>query len=613
MGPADFDERFKERLERISRPPLFGEWRVIFIDEAHTLHAAAFDALLQWVEDPPERVVYCFATTEIGSIPPALRSRLALLEIRPLDAASAIHFLRQVANKEGIDCDSDALALLAGLAEGQPRDLLARLDQLRHLHPRPPFKVTRDDVRAHFGVGDTEKLVDYFSALAEGDMGKQTELMLVWNKDPRQKLKLVQLFLLALYYNDLLQLDVIVDPVIASIRVEERRPIVDAFRFRIESKGIELNVFWREMIAFWPVVMPDQNETSIMLHFALFHRFVSGIDDQVRSNDTELSIGAASLLRVALSNTPKRKRPEPQRRRPKIEPDPAYLDYDQVKNIVNTASFCVQAYGDLFNVRMTLWHRAFKRDDAASAAHLMSEFVKELGYRVGYRLEGPVCRYSLQEHDKAHGFCARTIVHVPEANIDRLRKWVETWRKKERAPGFELEAIESQFCERPRTQGKRRAAFHAECVRWLCGGLNPKEKAWDTKEKRWKPLIELLCIPPKFQREAGLIGGQKRWSTSKDLAENKLAHSTDNHIPFLPAFDVGAWEQVAGNWELDEHYDRQKTIDERRLALDAISARYAVGTEEARKAAVDDLFNSWPDDPYARRRTWEVWWESMDT
>ena len=389
IGPADFEgaKEFKQLVEHRSMPPMFGEWRVVFIDEAHALKTGAFDALLEWVEDPPERVVYCFATTEIKSIPPALRSRLALLEIRPLDAASAIDFLRRIAEKEDIDCEPGALKLLAGLAEGQPRDLLARLDQLRHLHLRPPFKVTRDDVRAVFGVDDTRKLVDYFSALAEGDMGKQTELMLGWNEDPPKKLKLVQLFLLALYYNELLRLDVIVDPVIASIKEDERRPIVDAFRSRIESKGIELNVFWREMIAFWPVV-PDRSEASLMLRFALFHQFVSEIDAQLPSNNSELSIGAASLLHVPPGDTLKRKRPEPQRRRPKIQPDPAYLDYDQVKNIVNTASFCVQAYGVLFNVRMTLWHRAFKRDDAASAADLMSDFVKELGYRVGYRLLG---------------------------------------------------------------------------------------------------------------------------------------------------------------------------------------------------------------------------------
>jgi hypothetical protein len=160
---------------------------------------------------------------------------------------------------------------------------------------------------------------------------------------------------------------------------------------------------------------------------------------------------------------------------------------------------------------------------------------------------------------------------------------------------------------------KRRAAFHAESVRWLCGGLNPKEKAWDSKGKRWEPLIELLRIPSKFQREAGLIGGQKRWSTSKELAENKLALSTQNHMPFLSAFNASEWKHVGGNWELEEHRDRQKTSKERRSKLEEISALYAAGPEEAHQAAKDEQYKSWPDDPYARRRTWEVWSESMES
>ena len=138
-----------------------------------------FRCLAEWVEDPPERVVYCFATTEIKSIPPALRSRLALLEIKPLDAASAIAFLRRIAEKEDIDCDSGALKLLAGLAEGQPRDLLARLDQLRHLHPRPPFKVTRGDVRAVFGVDDTQEPHRLFQRVGRRKYG-QTNGVNAW-------------------------------------------------------------------------------------------------------------------------------------------------------------------------------------------------------------------------------------------------------------------------------------------------------------------------------------------------------------------------------------------------------------------------------------------------
>ena len=83
-------------------------------------------------------------------------------------------------------------------------------------------------------------------------------------------------------------------------------------------------------------------------------------------------------------------------------------------------------------------------------------------------------------------------------------------------------------------------------------------------------------------------------------------------MPFLSAFDEGEWEQVAGNWELKEYQHRQETLEERLSRLEEISSLYAAGPEGAPQAAVDELCKSWPDDPHARHRTWEVWWESRD-
>ena len=116
----------------INRPPSTGKCRVIFVDEAHALAKmkGLFDSLLKSIEELEDNVIYCFATTEFDRMPAALISRLAILEIRKLDTAEAIRFLNRIAAKEGIICEPEALALIAGLADGQPRDLLQRLDQM---------------------------------------------------------------------------------------------------------------------------------------------------------------------------------------------------------------------------------------------------------------------------------------------------------------------------------------------------------------------------------------------------------------------------------------------------------------------------------------------------
>ena len=90
-----------------------------------------YEFLLKMVEEPKPGIAFCFATTEVDRISKALRSRLFPIEIRPLGLDLAITFLRDIANREGIQYETEALALLAGRGEGQPRDLLQALDQVR--------------------------------------------------------------------------------------------------------------------------------------------------------------------------------------------------------------------------------------------------------------------------------------------------------------------------------------------------------------------------------------------------------------------------------------------------------------------------------------------------
>jgi DNA polymerase III gamma/tau subunit len=130
-------------------------------------------------------------------------------------------FLRDIANKEGIRYDDEALVLLAGLGHGQPRNLLQALD-----HVREVGDVTREQVRWVFGIDQCEKLVDFFMALAEGDFARQTHVISTWHEDLKEKVRLVQLFLLSFCYNDLLKIRLILDPIVDSIIALERQPII---------------------------------------------------------------------------------------------------------------------------------------------------------------------------------------------------------------------------------------------------------------------------------------------------------------------------------------------------------------------------------------------------
>jgi DNA polymerase III subunit gamma/tau len=162
-------ENFAQLKEKIDSLVLGASknWRrVIFIDEAHSLarYPNSFDYLLKKVEEPSEGISYCFATTAFDKISPALRSRLHCLEIRSLLLSDSIKFLERITAAEKIKTSPDALALIAGLAEGQPRNMLHVLEVVSR-----NGEVTLDRVRQIYNFGYTDILKRYFIALGQGE------------------------------------------------------------------------------------------------------------------------------------------------------------------------------------------------------------------------------------------------------------------------------------------------------------------------------------------------------------------------------------------------------------------------------------------------------------
>ena len=93
-------------------------------------------------------------------------------------------------------------------------------------------------------------------ALAEGDFARQTQVMTTWNEDLKEKVRLVRLFLLSLYYKHLLEIRLILDPMIDSITALERQPIVRAFNARLGTYDVDLLPFWQRMIEHLPIASP---------------------------------------------------------------------------------------------------------------------------------------------------------------------------------------------------------------------------------------------------------------------------------------------------------------------------------------------------------------------
>lgn len=117
-------------VDQVQVPPTDGRYRVFIIDEVHMLSAAAFNAFLKTLEEPPSYVVFILATTEKQKIIPTILSRCQIYDFNRITVADMVDHLAYVATQEGITAERAALGLIARKADGAMRDALSIFDQV---------------------------------------------------------------------------------------------------------------------------------------------------------------------------------------------------------------------------------------------------------------------------------------------------------------------------------------------------------------------------------------------------------------------------------------------------------------------------------------------------
>ncbi|WP_028138900.1 DNA polymerase III subunit gamma/tau [Bradyrhizobium japonicum] len=147
--------------------PASARYKVYIIDEVHMLSTAAFNAFLKTLEEPPEHAKFVFATTEIRKVPVTVLSRCQRFDLRRVDADVLMKHLANIATKENVEIEPEALGIIARAAEGSVRDSLSLLDQaIAHA----AGQVKADAVRQMLGLADRTRVIDLFESLARGDI-----------------------------------------------------------------------------------------------------------------------------------------------------------------------------------------------------------------------------------------------------------------------------------------------------------------------------------------------------------------------------------------------------------------------------------------------------------
>jgi DNA polymerase-3 subunit gamma/tau len=158
-------DEIRDLRDKVHIAPTSAKYKVYIIDEVHMLTKEAFNALLKTLEEPPAHVVFILATTEVHKLPETIISRTQRFSLKPVDLTKVAALLKDMAKKEGISIDDDALALIAAHGEGSFRDSISLLDQARNTSD----KVTLADVQALLGIAPKELIEQIVAALTSHD------------------------------------------------------------------------------------------------------------------------------------------------------------------------------------------------------------------------------------------------------------------------------------------------------------------------------------------------------------------------------------------------------------------------------------------------------------
>lgn len=154
--------------DEVQFPPNSSRYKVYIIDEVHMLSTSAFNALLKTIEEPPEYVVFIFATTELQKVPATIKSRCQQFNFRLVAIEKIKEQLAEAAAEIGIQADDEALYWIARESTGSMRDAYTLFDQVAAFSEN---HITYEKIRDKLGLVGTERLNALFEECAAQNVG----------------------------------------------------------------------------------------------------------------------------------------------------------------------------------------------------------------------------------------------------------------------------------------------------------------------------------------------------------------------------------------------------------------------------------------------------------
>ena len=160
--------------ETVRIPPQNGRYKIFIIDEVHMLSKTAFNALLKTLEEPPDHIIFIFATTEPNKVLPTILSRVQRFDFKRLGIDEIVPHLKRVSEQENISIDEESLHVIAKKADGALRDALGLLDQAIAFCGND---IQHTELLQALNVVSTERIFDFMEAVEQQDASRGLELI----------------------------------------------------------------------------------------------------------------------------------------------------------------------------------------------------------------------------------------------------------------------------------------------------------------------------------------------------------------------------------------------------------------------------------------------------
>jgi DNA polymerase-3 subunit gamma/tau len=160
-------DQIRDLRENVIYMPSSAKYKIYIIDEVHMLSTAAFNALLKTLEEPPEHVMFIFATTEVHKIPATILSRCQRHDLGRISLEMISTHLQGLCENEEFRLEKQSLDLIAQEADGSIRDALSLLDRL--LSSASTKEIEPERVLDGLGIQDHQILHDISTAIFENN------------------------------------------------------------------------------------------------------------------------------------------------------------------------------------------------------------------------------------------------------------------------------------------------------------------------------------------------------------------------------------------------------------------------------------------------------------